>query len=128
MPRRHRRNSGPAASNDSGVEGCGRRLSEGVQGHGGTGVCRREDGLLVQRNEDWEHDMKVLISWSGERSKHIALAVRKFLKLVIQATEPWVSEKDIAVGTFWHQELWDGLESAKAGVICLTREMLDSKW
>jgi hypothetical protein len=72
--------------------------------------------------------MRVIISWSGERSKKIAIAVRRFLKLAIQATEPWVSEKDIGAGSFWHQELWEQLKSAKAGIICVTPEMLDSKW
>ncbi len=72
--------------------------------------------------------MKVLISWSGERSKQVALSLRGFLKRVIQATDPWVSEKDIAAGSFWHDELWAQLESAKAGIVCLTKETLDSRW
>lgn len=72
--------------------------------------------------------MKVLVSWSGERGKHVAYALRGFLKRVIQATDPWVSDKDINAGSFWHEELWAQLESAEAGIVCLTRETLDSKW
>jgi hypothetical protein len=79
------------------------------------------------RNET-ENAMKVLISWSGERSKLIALALHKFLKRVIQATEPWVSDKDIGAGAFWHEELWGQLSKAEAGIICVTPEMKDSTW
>jgi len=35
----------------------------------------------------------VFISWSGERSKFIALALRKLLPMVLQASKPFMSEK-----------------------------------
>lgn len=72
--------------------------------------------------------MKVLISWSGKRSRELAIAVSRFVKLVLQATDPWMSDKDIASGSFWHQELWDELTSAKAAIICVTPEMVSSTW
>jgi len=72
--------------------------------------------------------MKILISWSGPRSRQVGHAIHRFLGLVIQATEPWMSDRDISVGTFWHKELWDQLESGKAGVICMTPEMITAPW
>lgn len=72
--------------------------------------------------------MKVMISWSGERSKQIALALRDFIPVVIQATDPWVSDKDIGAGSVWLAELMEQLKDAKAGVICLTPENLKSEW
>lgn len=72
--------------------------------------------------------MRVLISWSGQRSKLIAAAMHEFLGRVIQATEPWMSDKDISAGTVWLDELLGALEGAKAGILCLTPEMLKSEW
>jgi hypothetical protein len=72
--------------------------------------------------------MKVLISWSGERSRQIAIALHTFLKQVIHATDPWMSDKDIGAGSFWPQELWEQLATAEAGIICLMPENLDAKW
>ena len=40
----------------------------------------------------------VFITWSKERSKAAALALRGWLPLVIQAVEPWMSDKDIGKG------------------------------
>jgi TIR domain len=71
---------------------------------------------------------KVLISWSGETSSKIATALSKFLKLTLQACEPWVSTRDIALGSYWHEELWRALGNARVGIICLTPDNVESKW
>lgn len=42
--------------------------------------------------------MKVFISWSGETSKKVALALKAWLPNVIQALDPWMSDKDIEKG------------------------------
>ena len=42
--------------------------------------------------------MKVFISWSGTRSKALANALHKWLPMVLQYVEPWVSDSDIDAG------------------------------
>jgi len=71
--------------------------------------------------------MKVFLSWSGDRSKEIAEALKSWLPQVIQATEPWISS-DIEKGTRWSPKIVDELEKSKVGIICLTRENLNENW
>jgi hypothetical protein len=72
--------------------------------------------------------MKVFISWSGERSKAVAEALRYWLPKVIQAVQPWMSANDIDKGTRWRTDIASELEQSSIGVICLTPENLDSTW
>jgi hypothetical protein len=72
--------------------------------------------------------MKVFISWSGQRSAAVADALRYWLPKVIQALEPWMSADDIEKGTRWRSGLASELEQSSVGIICVTRENLDSTW
>ncbi len=72
--------------------------------------------------------MKVLISWSGELSHQVALELRDRLPVFIQAVEPWVSSEDIVRGTLWRTELTRELEEGSVGVLCITRENVNSPW
>lgn len=72
--------------------------------------------------------MKVFISWSGELSRQIAESLKKFLKYVVQATDPWISSQDIEPGAMWFSEITDQLEGTSVGIICLTTENLESPW
>lgn len=72
--------------------------------------------------------MKVFISWSGERSKAVAAALRYWLPKVIQALDPWMSADDIEKGTRWRSGIANELEQSSVGIICLTRENLASPW
>jgi hypothetical protein len=72
--------------------------------------------------------MKVFISWSGERSKLIAAALNMWLKQVIQALDPWMSDSDIEKGDRWSSDIADQLGEAKVGIICLTPENLNEPW
>src|SRR5688572_8255364 len=71
--------------------------------------------------------MKVFISWSGPRSKAVAQALQKWLRLMIQAAEPWISS-EMAKGTKWGPEISDRLEESRVGIICLTRDNLTAPW
>lgn len=72
--------------------------------------------------------MKVFISWSGEKSKVAALALRDWLPKVIQRVEPWISSSDIEAGKRWNQELSNQLQETKFGIICVTKDNFDAPW
>jgi hypothetical protein len=72
--------------------------------------------------------VKVFLSWSGERSRQVAEALRIWLPCVIQAVEPWMSSSDIDKGTRWGVDLATQLSDTKFGVICLTPENLTAPW
>lgn len=71
---------------------------------------------------------KVFISWSGERSKQIAEAVKDLLRYTVPVLEPWMSSEDIEKGTLWANELAKALKSTVVGIVCLTPENLKSPW
>src|SRR5262245_27921646 len=72
--------------------------------------------------------MKVFISWSGDRSKRAAEALRDWLPNVIQNTQPWMSGEDLDAGTRWGKEIDEELESANFGILCITPENAGSPW
>ena len=72
--------------------------------------------------------MKVFISWSGERSKRVAQALRTFLEDVNQSIVPWLSQGDIAAGSRWRDDLAKELARTTFGIICLTPEAANSPW
>jgi hypothetical protein len=72
--------------------------------------------------------MNAFISWSGDRSKAVALALRDWLPQVINALKVWVSSVDIEKGTRWGPEIAKRLTDSKVGIICLTPENLKSPW
>lgn len=72
--------------------------------------------------------MKVFISWSGEKSKAVALALKDWLPLVIQTIDPWMSKHDIEAGARWSKEVAGALSDTKFGIICLTKGNLNAPW
>lgn len=72
--------------------------------------------------------MKVFLSWSGERSRLVAQALRDWLPGVLQVIEPWLSATDLVVGSRWATDLARALEETRIGIICLTRENVDAGW
>ncbi|MBQ7718172.1 MAG: toll/interleukin-1 receptor domain-containing protein [Clostridia bacterium] len=72
--------------------------------------------------------MKVFISWSGTRSKQIALILRDWLPTVIQALEPFVSSEDIEKGARWNTEIAQELNESTFGIICVTKDNLSAPW
>jgi len=72
--------------------------------------------------------MKVLISWSGDASKHIAFALHNWLPFFLPTVMPWMSEKDIAKGKSWRRELTEEIKNVSIGIVCLTPENIDSPW
>lgn len=72
--------------------------------------------------------MKVFISWSGERSQALAVALRDWLPLVLHFVEPWVSQSDIEAGERWALEVAKELEASNFGIICITKDNIASEW
>lgn len=72
--------------------------------------------------------MDVFISWSGERSRAAAEALRGWLPMIINALKPWLSSADIDKGTRWSTDVATRLEAAKVGILCLTPNNLHSDW
>jgi hypothetical protein len=72
--------------------------------------------------------MKLLISWSGERSRRLAEALRNWIPGVINAVEPWASSTDIDPGTRWGAELAGELEKTRYGILCVAAENMGSPW
>ncbi|MFO0154193.1 MAG: toll/interleukin-1 receptor domain-containing protein, partial [Alphaproteobacteria bacterium] len=72
--------------------------------------------------------MKLFISWSGERSEALAKALREWLPLVLHFVDPWLSQSDIQPGERWSVQIAKELEHSKFGIICVTRENLNTPW
>jgi len=72
--------------------------------------------------------MNVFISWSGERSKRVALLLDEWLQCVLQRVKPFMSSKDIDRGSLWFSEINDQLKNTTIGVICLTKENINKPW
>ena len=72
--------------------------------------------------------MDVFITWSGNRGRHIASALREWLPDVIQGLKPWMSEEDIKRGSDWQANIRGVLDKVHVGIVCLTRESLSADW
>jgi hypothetical protein len=73
-------------------------------------------------------DVKVFISWSGEPSRAIAHALRKWLPTVAQHVEPWMSVADIKGGHRWNDEVVAALDASGFGIVCLTASNQREPW
>ena len=72
--------------------------------------------------------VKVFLSWSGQKSKAIAEALRDWLPSVIQEIEPFTSERDIAAGARWLNEIDQQLEGTNFAIVCVTRDNQSAPW
>ena len=72
--------------------------------------------------------MNIFISWSGCRTKSVAVALREMIVKLKIGFNPWTSVQDIAVGRVWRNELFKSLKIAEIGIVCTSRNSLKSKW
>ncbi|HZF07878.1 MAG TPA: TIR domain-containing protein [Thermoanaerobaculia bacterium] len=75
--------------------------------------------------------MRVFVSWSGERSRRLAHALRDWIPYVLHALRKediWFSEVDIEPGKLWARDLGDVLADTRVGLICLTHENRQASW
>lgn len=81
--------------------------------------------------DDWcsrGNTVKVFISWSGDTSKEIGSILRKFLPLILQDVDAFMSRHDIESGARWAERIQQELEQSSYGLIILTRSNLNAKW
>lgn len=72
--------------------------------------------------------MKIFLSWSGERSRLMAVALRTWLRQVLQCSQPFMSEHDLEAGINWGRRIAEELRDTTFGVLCLTPENLERPW
>jgi len=53
--------------------------------------------------------MNIFISWSGDRSRALALALSQWLHTVNHYLHPWMSDRDIKKGDRWLEIVGDRL-------------------
>lgn len=68
------------------------------------------------------------MGWSGKKSKETAELLREWLDLVLHNVVLFMSSEDIAAGTVWFSEIAKNLDESNVGIICLTKENLQSDW
>ncbi len=72
--------------------------------------------------------MKVFISWSGETSFEVAKILKEWIPCVIQDVQPYFSSEDIDKGARWSTDIAKELETASFGILCVTKDNLQSQW
>jgi len=72
--------------------------------------------------------MNVFISWSGQISHKLAIALRDWLPSVIQSIEPYVSSEDIDKGARWATDIAGALDHSAFGIICVTGGNMEAPW
>ena len=72
--------------------------------------------------------MKVFISWSGELSKRVAELLKSWIEDVLQGTDVWISTEDIEKGSLWFTEVTNQLAETGVGIVCLTRDNMNTPW
>ena len=72
--------------------------------------------------------VKVFLSWSGEKSKAAAIALKGWLPQVFQSVKPWMSEMDIPGGKRWGNEVSRQLDESNVGIACVTKSNARAPW
>ena len=72
--------------------------------------------------------MKIFISWSGPKSEKVGAAIKNWLPNVLQSVQPYFTPSDIEKGARWSEEISKELNESKVGLLCLTRDNINSDW
>ena len=70
----------------------------------------------------------MFISWSGEVSKQVALALKEWLSRVVQTVEPWMSDADLDKGTRSMTEIAEKLAGTQFGIVVVTADNQHQPW
>lgn len=74
------------------------------------------------------YEMKIFMSWSGDQSRLIAEQFRSFLTKIIQQSQPYISSKDIDLGSVWSHSILKEATERRFGLIFITPENKQSPW
>lgn len=69
----------------------------------------------------------IFLSWSGQASKRVALALRDLLHAVSPRWRAWVSQ-DIVAGARWGDQVALELRRSRCGIVCLTNTNTRAPW
>lgn len=72
--------------------------------------------------------MKIFISWSGKKSMEVAKVLKWWIEKIVQTSDAFVSDDDIALGTRWSDTIKKALAETRIGVICVTPENQQAPW
>lgn len=72
--------------------------------------------------------MKIFISWSGDKSRKCAEAIRDWIPAVLQMVSPYFTPTDVEKGARWSVDIAKELDSSQFGIICVTRDNLHADW
>lgn len=74
--------------------------------------------------------MDVFVSWSGDESRQVALALKSAIEEFFSdnSIEVFVSESDIGAGKTWFQVIGTELRACRVGILCLTPFNTDAPW
>src|SRR5262245_52714531 len=72
--------------------------------------------------------MRVFLSWSGDTSREVAVALHDWLPYVLQNAKPFISTGDIDKGKRWSDVLAEELKQVGFGIICLTQDNFLEPW
>lgn len=72
--------------------------------------------------------MEVFLSWSGDYSRELAAKFNKWLPKVIQNVTPFMSEKDLKLGSVWNDKINESLTDSMVGILFITPDNINSSW
>jgi len=72
--------------------------------------------------------MKVFISWSGDRSREVALLLKRWFERNVQSAEMWISTDNIGAGVVWFEKIKNSLDETSVGIVCLTKTNVNNPW
>lgn len=72
--------------------------------------------------------MKLFLSWSGQTSRSIAKQFRKWLPMLLQHVQPYLSSADIDKGSRWSTDIANELQASNFGLIFITPDNTQAPW
>jgi hypothetical protein len=72
--------------------------------------------------------IRIFLSWSGNRSRELAVLLSSWLPRVIQTSRTWMSDHHVDKGSSWYKEIDTSLDGYNFGIICVTPENYFAPW